>query len=324
MNMSILKFLLTFTVVFHTLTHTFRAEAQQDQLYLVYPFMPLVVNPAYAGSREVVNITGVFRKRPLLNIGGISGATQQYISIDSPIAQGKMGLGFQAFNGNQSFTNLNGLVAGNLGFYGDVAYKIVLPHDGRLSLGVQLGVTQVPLIFQTGSIGSGGGSSDSNFKESIGLGVYYRTDDLYAGVSYQNLTAVAGTYSKPVFFTAGYLYELSTDLKLKAGILGRYYTNPNVAEKLALDYNAILWIKERFGVGVWYMNTGSEFTSKSLLASLEIQLGNQFKFGYSYDFKGNDTVSTSLVYNDLGGFHQLMICYELDSGNGKIGVPRLF
>jgi type IX secretion system PorP/SprF family membrane protein len=319
--MGILKSLLIFTIIFYTLTHTFRAEAQQDQLYLVYPFMPLVVNPAYAGSREVVNITGVFRKRPLFNLNGVSGATQQYISIDSPIAQGRMGLGFQAFNGNQSFANLNGVVSGNLGFYGDVAYKITLPHDGRLSLGAQLGVTQVPLILQTGS----GGGSDSNFKESIGIGVYYRTDDLYAGVSYQNLTASSGTYSKPVFFTAGYLYEISADLKLKAGILGRYYTNPNVTEKLALDYNATLWIKERFGIGVWYMNTGSEFTSKSLLASAEFQLGNQFRFGYSYDFKGNNPVpSSGLNYNDLGGFHQLMIRYELDSGNGKIGVPRFF
>jgi type IX secretion system PorP/SprF family membrane protein len=321
--MRIIKSLLIFSVIFLTLTHTYKAEAQQDQLFLVYPFMPLVVNPAYAGSNDVVNITGVFRKRPLFNVGGVSGATQQFISIDTPIAQDKMGIGFQAFNGNQAFANAGG-VAGNLGFYGDFAYKISMPHDGRLSLGAQLGVTQVPVFFQSGGIGSGGGSSSSTFKESIGLGVYYRTDDLYAGVSYQNLTAASDSYAKPIFFTAGYLYEINSDLKIRVGTLGRYYTNSYVTDKLALDFNTTLWIKDRFGFGVWYMNTGSEFSSKSLLASAEFQLGDQFRFGYSYDFKGKDPISTSLGYNDLGGFHQLMIRYEFDSGNGKIGVPRFF
>ena len=40
------------------------AAAQQEALRLVYPFMPLSLNPAEAGANGVISVTGIYRKSP--------------------------------------------------------------------------------------------------------------------------------------------------------------------------------------------------------------------------------------------------------------------
>lgn len=292
------------------------ALAQQDQLYITYPFMPLNVNPAYAGSREVGSVALVYRKRPLFNtlLGGAS-TTQQYFSFDMPIAQDKMALGFQAYNADQILGNTFGGVIGNLGLYGDFAYRFTLPNDGKLALGVQAGVTQVPNSLNS----SGGGFATTGFDPSVGFGVYYNNDDYYVGLSMLNLNADAERYTKPSFITAGYVLDLSDDVKLKTGVLARKLSN-TYTSSTNIDFNATAWFAERFGIGLWYQNTGSELANKAILGTLQLQL-NKFQFGYAYDFNGNPTGTSS---GNSEGFHQIMLKYEFDAGNGKSGVFRFF
>lgn len=232
-----------------------------------------------------------------------------------PIAQDKMAIGFQAFNASQAFGTVGG-ISGNLGFYGDYAYKIYLPHDGVLSLGAQIGLTQIPVVAQ---------GSTSQFKTSLGLGAYYSNKDWYAGLSFLNLAgSTEFNYTKPVFLTAGYLFDLSDMVKLKTGILARRLSGGNV-NTTDLDFNVTAWINQRFGIGVWYQNTGSEFSNKAILASLEVQLGDNIRVGYSYDFDSSDVTAGSQTGQiGVGGFHQLMFRYQLDSGNGKIATFKYF
>ena len=293
-----------------------KALAQQDQLYITYPFMPLNVNPAYAGSREVVSMSLVYRKRPLFNtlIGGAA-TTQQYFSFDLPIAQDKMALGFQAYNADQIVGNTFGGVIGNLGLYGDFAYRFTLPNDGKLALGVQAGVTQVPNSLNS----SGGGFATTGFNASVGLGIYYNNDDYYVGLSMLNLNADTERFNKPSFITAGYVFDLSNDVTLKTGVLVRKLTNA-YSSSTNVDLNATAWFNERFGIGLWYQNTGSELANKAILGTLQLQL-NKFQFGYAYDFNGNPTGASS---GNSEGFHQIMMKYEFDAGNGKSGVFRFF
>lgn len=37
--------------------------AQQEALRMVYPFMPLSLNPAEAGANGVISVTGIYRKK---------------------------------------------------------------------------------------------------------------------------------------------------------------------------------------------------------------------------------------------------------------------
>ena len=306
------KFLLTILIFTQTLT----SFAQQDQLYITYPFMPLNINPAYAGSRETINISGVFRKRPLLSSTfGVASTSQEYFNFDMPIAHDKMAIGFQAYNAEQPFGNGSFVLLGNLGFYGDFAYRFTLPNDGKLAIGVQLGVTQVPVAISIGG-GSGGGGNTA-FNSSYGTGIYYHNDDAYFGASLLNINASNG-YNSPLFISGGYVFTVDDDFKIKTGGVIRKQSS-NAGGKTVFDLNATGWINNKFGIGVWYLNTGSEISSQSILGSFQLQV-KKFQFGYAYDFSGSG--NTNSLSNE--GFHQIMLKYELDAGNGKSGVFKYF
>lgn len=303
---------LLFTVLLFTQTLT--TFAQQDQMYITYPFMPLNINPAYAGSREVISVSGIYRKRPLFGALGVASTTQQYFNFDMPIAQDRMAIGFQAYNAEQVVGNGTSAILGNLGLYGDFAYRLTLPNDGKLAIGVQVGVTQVPVVFSTG--GSGGGGTTA-FNSSYGAGIYYNNDDAYFGVSLLNINA-SDNYNRPIFVSGGYVFTIDDDFKIKTGAVVRKQSS-NAGGKTVFDLNATGWINDKFGIGVWYQNTGSEISNQSILGSFQVQL-RKFQIGYAYDFSGSGNTNT--ISNE--GFHQIMLKYEIDSGNGKSGVFRYF
>jgi type IX secretion system PorP/SprF family membrane protein len=292
----------------------FSTFAQQDQMYITYPFMPLNVNPAYAGSREVISVSGIYRKRPLFGALGVASITQQYFNFDMPIAHDKMAIGFQAYNAEQVLGNGGYGLLGNLGLYGDFAYRLTLPNDGKLAIGVQLGVTQVPVVISLGT----GGSGNTAFNSSYGAGIYYNNDDAYFGISMLNLNA-SDNYNRPIFITGGYVFTIDDDFKIKTGALLRKQSS-SIGGKTSIDLNATGWINNKFGIGVWYQNTGSDLsTNASILGSFQIQL-KKFQLGYNYDFSGSG--NSLSISNE--GFHQIMIKYEIDAGNGKSGVFRYF
>jgi type IX secretion system PorP/SprF family membrane protein len=306
----IFKLLLTVLIFTQTLT-TF---AQQDQMYITYPFMPLNINPAYAGSREVISVSGIYRKRPLFGALGVASTTQQYFNFDMPIAQDRMAIGFQAYNAEQIVGNGTSAILGNLGLYGDFAYRLTLPNDGKLAIGVQVGVTQVPVVFSTGGTGGGGTTA---FNSSYGAGIYYNNDDAYFGVSLLNINA-SDYYNRPIFISGGYVFTIDDDFKIKTGAVVRKQSS-NAGGKTVFDLNATGWINNKFGIGVWYQNTGSEISNQSILGSFQIQL-KKFQIGYAYDFSGSGNTNTI----SSEGFHQIMLKYEIDAGNGKSGVFRYF
>ncbi len=309
-----MKQTLRFILIVFLFTQTLITFAQQDQMYITYPFMPLNINPAYAGSREVISVSGIYRKRPLFNSLNFASTTQQYFNFDMPIAQDRMAIGFQAYNAEQVVGNGTSAILGNLGLYGDFAYRLTLPNDGKLAIGVQLGVTQVPVVFSTGGTGGGGTTA---FNSSYGAGIYYNNDDAYFGVSLLNINA-SDYYNRPIFISGGYVFTIDDDFKIKTGAVLRKQSS-NAGGKTVFDLNATGWINNKFGIGVWYQNTGSEISNQSILGSFQIQL-KKFQIGYAYDFSGSGNTNT--ISNE--GFHQIMLKYEIDSGNGKSGVFRYF
>ena len=288
--------------------------AQQDQMYITYPFMPLNINPAYAGSREVINFTAVYRRRPLFSPLGVATTTQQYLTFDMPIAQGKMAVGFQGYNADQIIGTPTGGINGNLGLNGDLAYRFSLPNDGKLAIGLQVGVTQVPVSF----VSSTGGVGTTAFNTSLGGGIYYHNDDSYLGVSFLNFNA-SDNYSRPIYASMGHVFTFDDDLKLKTGAVIRRVSSI-YGSSTDFDLNATAWINDKYGIGVWYQGTGSELNKTAFLASFQVQL-KKIQVGYSYDFAGAGSLG-SVASNE--GFHQLMIKYELDSGNGKSAVFKYF
>src|ERR1700753_3851287 len=72
------------------------AFAQQDPQFSQYMFNPLYLNPAYAGSRGIMNGALEFRKQW---VGWGDGApTTEVLSINTPTKKGKVGLGLEVIN----------------------------------------------------------------------------------------------------------------------------------------------------------------------------------------------------------------------------------
>lgn len=99
-----------FTLLFLFLSLTFRVLAQQDPMYTQYVFNGLLINPAYAGTREVLTATALYRKQWI----NIPGAPKTGIfSMDSPVRNQKVGLGLNViFDKNrryQSYRNIRNL-----------------------------------------------------------------------------------------------------------------------------------------------------------------------------------------------------------------------
>lgn len=298
--------------------------AQQDQLYYTYLFNPLALNPAYAGSSEITSLSLVRRMR---SIALQNTPSSSYFSMDFPVSPSSLsGIGLQAFYDNYS--------VGQAGVYLSYAYRMNVGETGTISIGLQSGFTQVR---------STNYLSVNEFKLNIGTGVYYRNQNAYIGVGIPSLlkttTKASGTggsvslyeFYQPVFITAGYTLHATEKVDIKGGIVVRNYLNNAVAsgKKTVFDYNAMAWFNNKLGIGLWYQNTGSEFSDTALQLSAEVNMGN-FRFGYAYDFKANNGTPVSGTNPITGGvttasgLHTLLIRYGWDSGNGKMSTPRYF
>ena len=283
----------------------------QETLYRSYPFNPLAVNPAYAGSREVTSMTGILRRRSLVLQNTY---TSQLFSIDFPIAQERAGLGFQAFNDNYN-------PSGTLGLYGSFAYRFKLTETGTLALGLQAGFTQVVPFNQF--------VGNNQYPFMAGLGIFYRTNRWYAGLAAQNLVGRADSYGiqrRPVFLTAGYVFDLSEDFKLRAGTLVQAVNQLGArGTDVAVDLNATVWY-HKIGVGLFWQGTGSEQNNRALLGTAEAQIGDRLRFGISYDFAaGRNANQTQPIGSTASAsIFQLMLRYEFDNGRGKVGRMRYF
>ena len=67
-------------------------QGQQDAQYTQYMFNTLSVNPAYAGSRGQLSISGLYRSQWV----GLDGApTTQTFNVHSPIRNSRLGYGLR-------------------------------------------------------------------------------------------------------------------------------------------------------------------------------------------------------------------------------------
>jgi len=285
----------------------FAVHAQQESLRMVYPFLPLAINPADAGAQKIFSAKGVFRKKPLFQTIGGASSSQQLMSIDMPLQKGSWGLGFLGYNTDQSYATPSGLISSNLGLAMVGSKQVYWGRGNHLGYGVNLGVNQYPILGKSGS---------SELLGSIGIGVAYRKEALMVGIS-KPTNRFDGLGDAPLYVQASYYFPVGELHMLKVGSVLRKDLQTKV------DFNAVYWYQEKLGVGFWYQQTGSEFGDPALLGSIEVPLGVNFRVGYSYDFLGkNVSTLVSSITSEASGFHQIFLSYQLDFGLGKLGQFR--
>src|SRR6185437_6417929 len=176
------------TFLFVSALGSLTTYAQQDPMYTHYMDNTLVVNPAYAGSRDALTVTGLYRSQ-WVNLKGAP--VDQTITMHTPVKNEHIGLGLSVSNDKIGPTNNTGIVA-------DFAYRMNLTKKSKLALGISAGANIFQANLNTLQLDQ---QYDPTFQNNIanhitpniGFGAYYSRERFYAGVSTSNL--IQGKYS---------------------------------------------------------------------------------------------------------------------------------
>jgi type IX secretion system PorP/SprF family membrane protein len=305
------------------------AKAQQDALFSQYMFNTLAINPAYAGSRDVLSATAMYRDQ----WGGLEGAPKTLsATVDMPFSKERMGIGLQAFNDVIGVTQ-------NTGAYFSYAYRVKLSPKTTLALGAQVGVFNFRNAL---SLVKNVGTSDQIFSTAndfnkilpnVGAGIYISNDKSYLGLSAPTLLehsiSSKGTAKirRHYFAQMGFVVPMGNSLKLKPSMQFKYVAGA----PLSFDGNLNLWIKDKVGIGTSarfsQVNGLGQRLGDMVLGMLEVQLTPQLRFGYAYDFTMNSLNSPEKSgKSKLLGLptHEGMLRYEFGYGRNKILTPRYF
>lgn len=308
---------ISLAVVLFMIGFQFKSVAQQDPKFNQYMFNPLGINPAYAGSREVISGVLLFRNQWI----GFDGApTSQAFSIHAPLANKKMGLGFQMSNdkiGARSTVNMEF----------DYAYRFPL-FKGKMAFGLGGGFNYYTFDWNMVSFKE---SSDAIsfygvrqiIRPDANFGAFYNTKKMYIGFEIAHLLepsadlavsdsllslGLAFKQFRHLTITAGHAFVLNKRLTLKPSFL---YKQAGLYRG-ALDLNLSLLIDEKLWVGVTARPT------YGAVAIVEYVFADKFRLGYSFDYPFN-----SLRYA-YGSSHELFLGIDLALPRSMSVSPRYF
>lgn len=278
-------------------------------------FNALAVNPAYAGSRNVLSATALYRAQWV----GIQGAPRTgTFTMDAPIERKSLGVGIQLFSDQLGITESTGAVL-------SLAYRLRL-DKATLSFGMQGNVNQFQARYsQVNLVPTGGSGNDPVFQDDInrvllnaGAGIYYNSDRFYLGVSVPEMLpsrlmtqSNTGTISRQalhLFLSTGFVVPLGDAFMLKPSFLLKAVQGSPIEG----DINGTLWIRDRFAIGLQYR------TSADVSGLFEMQVLPQIRIGYCYDH----SLTNLRAYGS--GSHEVMLRYEFGFQPDKVLSPRYF
>lgn len=287
--------------------------SQQLPLFSEYMFNTLEINPAYAGFRDALSVTTMFRKQ----YTGFKTAPQStFLSADMPISGKRVGVGIKLLDDRDEITR-------TLGAQGVYAFKIPTGSYSNISLGLQGGVysfktdyTKVDVIDPNDPSFS---QNVNSLKLNFGTGIYFNTEQFYVGLSSPNLIRNGfnkanntGSFSEMkhemhVYFNSGYVFPISDNLHIKPSVLVRVVNG----SPISYDINTNFWIADVIGVGVSYRN------KTAMVGLIDVKVLPELYLGYAYDH----IISK---YNIISkGSHEVILRYEFSFDRISFS-PRYF
>lgn len=252
-----------------------------SSVYSQYLHNGLMINPAYAGSREALSAMVSYRTQWL----GMDGApVTQSLSLHSPLKKEKVALGLKAQFMQYGATKESSI-------YAVYAYHLRL-NKGKLSFGlsggvdvsntnygVLQGITMPDPVFLN--------NDKAYVLPNISAGVYYYNKKFFAGLSvpmflaYNNagngeVELSQGFDQVSLTVTAGALFKLSDNIKVKPSTLAEY-SMLNKLNKLDLNVNVI--IADLVWVGASWRTT-----EEVAVGLLQVNVTPQLMLGFSYDY----------------------------------------
>ncbi|MEO9659632.1 MAG: type IX secretion system membrane protein PorP/SprF [Maribacter dokdonensis] len=292
---------------------------QQDAQYTQYMYNTFSVNPAYAGSREVLSISALHRSQW---VGRDGAPNTQTLSVHGPSSD-KVGLGLSIVHdeiGNNTNQNT----------YIDAAFSYTLKtsNNNKLSFGLKAGGHLLNLDFNNLRNFSAGGTAitDSDlykkFTPNFGAGLYYHNDQFYAGLSIPNFLQTEHFDSSDGndnlvsvdrmtwYLISGYVFEMSSALKFKPAFL----LKATSGAPLQADISANFLLNDKFSMGAAYR------WDAALSALFGFQMTPEFMLGLAYDSDISELGGTK--FNN--GSFEVFLRYEFIKKDKIDLTPRFF
>ena len=336
------------------------ASAQQEPMFTNYVFNALAYNPAYAGSKGYLSMVALHRTQWAgwnqagngLSGGQSGGAPQtQSLSVHSPLGE-RVGIGGSLVHDRVGAT---ASTLANVTY----AYRIDF-GTGQLAMGLQAGIRHwgadwddlqyrdpraLDAVFA--------GVNPSLWQPNFGAGIYYHSEQFYAGMSIPSLIRIklrerglvedeqryAQRY-RHYYFTAGAALPISGDRDLvfkpsflvkSVGLFGRFSNDQTLSGRVgapnAFEVDAAMLLQETLWLGTSFRSAFEAFADtnapnrsshSSINAYVTILLNNGIRAGFAYDY-----ALTPIQQYSAGSF-EVLLGYDFSYDVKKVSSPRYF
>jgi type IX secretion system PorP/SprF family membrane protein len=279
--------------------------AQQRPVMSTYMFNGLALNPAYAGSLNVLSASFLNREQ-WINVDGAP--SSQILSAHSSFRSNSIGLGLLVTRDKIG-------VHEETSAYASYAYKI-RTKAGILALGLSGGFdnrrsnfNELSIIDSSDPLLSG---TNTRFTPNFGTGVYFANPKLYLGVSVPYIienslfediegTLTESTESRYYYGTGGVVFDINQNIKFSPSFLVRLQES----NRLGWDLNGTIIFDGIAYAGISYRN------GDALVFLTQLILNENFRIGYAYD------ATTSALATQSRGTHEILLNYRVKLRNYK-------
>ncbi|MBI5916140.1 MAG: type IX secretion system membrane protein PorP/SprF [Bacteroidetes bacterium] len=303
------KLIYTLLITFVTVS----AWSQSEAIYTFNLFNQLNFNPAYAGSKDVLDAGAIYRNQWWSGVDGSPKNINVYGHM--PIAKNSSGIGLNILTDKIGLDKILTIGA-------DYAYKIKFKNSNVLALGLGVrfenarsdwGETNGEVTNPDPEIGTG---EESNATFNVGPGVYFKNRKFYLGLSIPRMLANSlyadknefGAKVNTYFLQTGLTLPISQNVDLLPNVQVRY--NPN--SPFDLDANLNVMFYDALMVGAMYR------LDDSIDGLLVYHFKNGLRLGVAMDFTLSD-----LKQATTGSF-EVMLGYTFPCEDCTIKSLRYF
>lgn len=270
---------------------SFPAIAQQDPIYAQYMLNPQLINPAYVGVPNNLNINASYRAQWL----GIEGQPNTFnLNGNISLLGNKAGAGFTLSHDQIGNTK-------NTEFNAAFAYKLDLGRDRTLSFGMQAGVLNYRIDNSALTIYDADDQAftenENGTKLNLGAGLILTGQDFLLGLSVPRMLPakfkVGETefelYNQHYYLFGAYVFYLTPQVKFKPTALLRAVNGAPASA----DVGANLIFNSIHTAGVFTRN----FKTYGIL--LQTLYRTKFRIGYVFELPVNGSVGTNFTTHEI-------------------------
>jgi type IX secretion system PorP/SprF family membrane protein len=286
-------------------------QAQQEIILTKYMYNSLFFNPAYAGRNgyNTGSLCLQYRNQWL----HLDGAPKTLMaSGEASLFQNRLGVGFNFASEKIGVDNRNDINA-------NIAYRIPINEENFIAGGIRAGYSAYNTDFSLLNIKDAGDIYDQGAINygllSLGAGVYYHRDGLYAGFSVPAMAVVAftnkgvGNKAQHFYFQMGTMTgDEYSRVRIEPSILVKFQEATQVQFTLGIN----TWFTDRFAIGAHYR------TEDAFALSAEFHITDHFRIAAAYDL----TVSPIRKYSDNSIEFMMGYLFEKPQNNRRIRSIR--